>query len=303
MRPVPPQRRYEGWSFRSFGDGCEAFRVMEQAGASPDVARLSDAQETSLSMATGSAGSAANRLGQAYLRMRGHEGGCVAIVGFEGEEDDLERRRLRCAALLRAGGGVGLGRGPGEAWLRGRYAGPYLRDTLLDHGVMVETLETATTWSNLGPLYAAVSGALRDTLAQRGTPPLVMCHVSHLYRSGASLYFSFLARQEQETPLEQWRAAKTAASDAIVAARRNDHPPPRGGPRPRALDASRGRRPGARGDPGRKGAPGPRGDHEPGEAAAGVAARPPKRASRSTAAPATAGSWPAASCAARPFRA
>ena len=82
---------------------------------------------------------------------------------------------------------------------------------------MVETLETATTWSNLGPLYAAVSGALRDTLAQRGTPPLVMCHVSHLYRSGASLYFSFLARQEQETPLEQWRAAKTAASDAIVA--------------------------------------------------------------------------------------
>ena len=216
VRPVPGQRRYEGWSFRSFEEGCEAFRVMEQAGASPDVARLSDPQETSLSLATGPSGGAANRFGKAYLRMRGHEGGCVAIVGFEGEEDDLERRRLRCAALLRAGGGVGLGRGPGEAWLRGRYAGPYLRDTLLDHGVMVETLETATTWSNLGPLYAAVSGALRDTLAGRGTPPLVMCHVSHLYRSGASLYFSFLARQEQEAPLEQWRAAKAAASDAIV---------------------------------------------------------------------------------------
>jgi alkyldihydroxyacetonephosphate synthase len=49
-----------------------------------------------------------------------------------------------------------------------------------------------------------------------------MCHVSHLYRSGASLYFSFLARQEGEgearPALEQWRAAKTAASEAIVAA-------------------------------------------------------------------------------------
>ena len=44
-----------------------------------------------------------------------------------------------------------------------------------------------------------------------------MCHVSHLYRSGASLYFTFLARQEREAPLEQWRAAKWAASDAIVA--------------------------------------------------------------------------------------
>ena len=44
-----------------------------------------------------------------------------------------------------------------------------------------------------------------------------MCHVSHLYRSGASLYFTFLARQEPDDPIEQWRAAKTAACDAIVA--------------------------------------------------------------------------------------
>ncbi|HYN49716.1 MAG TPA: FAD-linked oxidase C-terminal domain-containing protein, partial [Thermoleophilaceae bacterium] len=46
---------------------------------------------------------------------------------------------------------------------------------------------------------------------------LVMCHVSHLYRSGASLYFSFFARQESDAPLEQWRAVKTAASEAIIA--------------------------------------------------------------------------------------
>jgi alkyldihydroxyacetonephosphate synthase len=44
-----------------------------------------------------------------------------------------------------------------------------------------------------------------------------MCHVSHLYRSVASLYYIFLARQESEAPLDQWRAAKSAACDAIVA--------------------------------------------------------------------------------------
>jgi alkyldihydroxyacetonephosphate synthase len=43
-----------------------------------------------------------------------------------------------------------------------------------------------------------------------------MCHVSHLYRSGASLYFTFIAAQEQGAELDQWRAAKTAACDAIV---------------------------------------------------------------------------------------
>jgi alkyldihydroxyacetonephosphate synthase len=217
VRALPDERHYEGWSFRSFAEGCEALRVMEQADASPDVIRLSDEHETRLSLALASSGSATERAGRAYLRMRGHEGGCIAIAGFEGEEDDVERRRLHSGALLRAGGGLRLGRRPGEAWLRGRYAGPYLRDALLDYGAFVETLETATSWSNLPTLYAAVGDALRRSLSARGTPPLVMCHVSHLYRSGASLYYTFLARQQPEAAIEQWRAAKAAASDAIVA--------------------------------------------------------------------------------------
>jgi alkyldihydroxyacetonephosphate synthase len=218
LRPLPAQRRYEGWSFRSFAEGCEAFRVMEQADASPDVARLSDEDETHLSVALASGRGSADRVGRTYLRMRGHERGCLAIVGFEGEPDEVERRRRRATGLLRTGGGLSLGRRPGELWQRSRYGGPYLRDELLDRGVMVETLETATSWTNLGGLHTAVGDALRGALAERGTPALVMCHVSHLYRSGASLYFTFLARQEREQPLEQWRAAKSAASEAIVEA-------------------------------------------------------------------------------------
>jgi alkyldihydroxyacetonephosphate synthase len=218
VRPVPAERRYEGWSFRTFGEGLEAFRVMEQAGASPDVARLSDREETRLSMAMAGEGGLAGRLGRSYLRARGHENGVLAILGFEGEADDLERRRLRTAALLRAGGGISLGRAPGNAWLRTRYAAPYLRDELLDRGIMAETLETATSWSKLEDVHGAVAAALRDSLAEGGTRPLVMCHVSHLYPSGASLYFTFLARQQHDDPLGQWRAAKTAASEAIVAA-------------------------------------------------------------------------------------
>jgi alkyldihydroxyacetonephosphate synthase len=216
VRPAPAARRYEGWSFASFAEGCAAFRVMEQAEASADVTRLSDEAETGLSVAMTSTGSRAERLGRRYLRLRGHESGCIAILGFEGDEEDVERRRRHTAALLRAGGGVFLGPRPGEAWSRGRYAGPYLRDELLDRGVLLETLETATSWANLESLHGAVGAALGKTLGERGTPPLVMCHVSHLYPSGASLYFTFLARQEEDA-LAQWRAAKVAASEAIVA--------------------------------------------------------------------------------------
>jgi alkyldihydroxyacetonephosphate synthase len=217
VRPVPALRRYEGWSFRSFAEGMEAFRVMEQADASPDVARLSDEDETRLTLALASRGGRTERLGKAYLRARGHEGGCLAIVGFEGEPDTVGRRRALTAQLLRAGGAIALGQAPGRAWYRGRYAAPYLRDELLSHGVMAETLESAAHWSVLPALYRAVGDALRGALAERGTPPLVMCHVSHLYRSGASLYYTFIARQEEGAELEQWLAAKKAASDAIVA--------------------------------------------------------------------------------------
>jgi alkyldihydroxyacetonephosphate synthase len=217
VRPLPETRRYEGWSFRSFAEGAEAFRRLEQAHSSPDVARLSDEEETRLAMALASSGSAFERVGRAYLRARGHEGGCLVIAGYEGSADEIERRARVAGGVLRGCGGLALGSRPGEAWLRGRYGGPYLRDELLDRGLMVETLETAATWTDLQRVHEAVADALRSALAARGTPALVGCHVSHLYPGGASLYFTWMARRELGAELEQWRAAKAAATDAIVA--------------------------------------------------------------------------------------
>ena len=214
VRPRPAVKRYEGWMFASFGEGAEALRVLEQHEASPDVARLSDEEETRLSMALAGTGGAKGALAGAYLRARGVAGGCIAICGWEGASEDVARRRFRTTQLLRRAGAVPLGRSAGEAWARGRYHGPYLRDHLLDRGVFVETLETAAPWSALFGLYRAVGAALRGALAE----PLVMCHVSHLYPSGASLYFTFLARADVGRELDQWRAAKSAATAAIVAA-------------------------------------------------------------------------------------
>jgi alkyldihydroxyacetonephosphate synthase len=113
-------------------------------------------------------------------------------------------------------GATPLGPDPGAAWARGRYDAPYLRDTLLDHGVLAETLETATTWTGLHALHDAVGAALRGALEPRGTPPVVLCHVSHLYPVGASLYFTVVARQQEGEEAAQWHVAKAAACAAIV---------------------------------------------------------------------------------------
>ena len=120
--------------------------------------------------------------------------------------------------MLRSGGAAALGGAPGRAWERGRYEGPYLRDELLDLGYLVETLETAHTWSRLGHLYEEVRAAIGAALAGQGTPGIVICHLSHAYRDGASLYFTFLARRRPGAEIEQWRVVKAAACEAIVEA-------------------------------------------------------------------------------------
>ena len=45
----------------------------------------------------------------------------------------------------------------------------------------------------------------------------VGCHISHLYPTGASLYFTVLGRQSDD-PVAQWLGFKDAASRAILAA-------------------------------------------------------------------------------------
>ena len=214
LRPVAAAQRYEGWLLRSFDAGCEALRTLAQAEVAPDVARLSDEDETRTALAFAGETGLAQRAGGAALKAVRFGAGCLLVAGWEGEPADIARRRAPAARLLRTAGALPLGRRPGQAWRAARFAGPHLRDGLLDRGVLVETLETATTWSGLSGLHGAVRAALASRLA--ATPPIVGCHVSHVYPDGASLYFTVLARQDPTDPVGQWRAAKRAATDAIV---------------------------------------------------------------------------------------
>ncbi len=218
VRPAPRERIYEGVFLQDFAAGVEALRALAQEHALPEVARLSDAQETRMSLALAGSGGVKGRLGRLYLGARGYrESGCLAILGFEGAGRELAERRERALELMRAHGGLGVGRSPGEAWRKARFSAPYLRDDLLSQGVMVETLETATQWSNVRTLHDGVGRAIAEALNRRGTPGLVMCHVSHLYETGASLYFTFIAAQQPGDEIGQWRAVKDAASAAISA--------------------------------------------------------------------------------------
>lgn len=208
VRPAPTTRVYETWRLDSFTAGTAALRDLAQAGLSPTVLRLSDENETAVNLAK------PDEVGAG-----GDAGGCLMVTGYEGTAEQVRARRDAVTARLEELGARCLGEQGGVAWERGRFHGPYLRDALLDVGVLVETLETATFWSNLPRLYDAVRAALTAALSgpDGAGAPLVLCHVSHVYETGASLYFTVAAAQQGDG-LEQWARAKAAASDAMLAA-------------------------------------------------------------------------------------
>ncbi len=204
VHPLPVATRYEAWSFPNFATGADALRAVVQTGTGPTVIRLSDEAETGVNLAT------TESIGEEQIT-----GGCLAITVFEGSQAHVESRHAETRAVLQAAGGTSLGEAPARAWEHGRFNAPYLRDALLSAGALCETLETATNWSNVPALKAAVTEALTTSLAESGTPALVLCHISHVYPTGASLYFTVVAGQ-RGNPIEHWRKAKTAASDAMV---------------------------------------------------------------------------------------
>jgi alkyldihydroxyacetonephosphate synthase len=218
VRPQPRVRRYEAWIAESFEAAAEIVRALAQGPGLPDVIRVSDEEETEVSLALSGPRGLTGRAFGGYLGLRRRRGGCLIVVGLEGDEESVARRRALAVRALRRGDAAYLGQGAGRSWEHGRFQGPYLRDTLMGMGAMVETLETSHTWTRLGELHAAVGAAIRDSLAGQGTPGLAFCHLSHAYADGASLYFTFISRARRGAEIEQWATVKRAACEAIVAA-------------------------------------------------------------------------------------
>ncbi|MFD7901307.1 FAD-binding oxidoreductase [Kitasatospora sp. NPDC059747] len=202
VHPLPAVKAYEAWSFPDFATGAAALRAVEQQGTGPTVIRLSDEAETMVNLAM------TEQIGGSPA-----VSGCLAVTVFEGTAEQVAARHRLTREVLLAAGGTSLGEAPARAWEHGRFNAPYLRDSLLGAGALCETLETATNWSRLPRLRSAVTEAL--TTALPGA--LVLCHISHVYPTGASLYFTVVAALGED-PLTRWGAAKHAACDAIVAA-------------------------------------------------------------------------------------
>lgn len=209
---VPEVKDYRGYLFASFEAGVAATRDMMQSGVATAMIRLSDLSETFFYNALDTGGVGADS--PAVF--------CVMIVGLEGGRSEVDHALERSRAIIKQHGGLHMGETLGASWYEKRFLTPYLRDPMMDRGLGVDTLETATRWSNIVPLHGMVTKAIEDALAANaafanGACGIVMAHISHCYRDGASLYFTFAFPRVLDREVEQWLAVKQAASDTISA--------------------------------------------------------------------------------------
>lgn len=224
VREKPPPLTVWASILPTWEEGLEAARELVQEGVPLHLLRLSNEPETEVAMTEGLSGHP--RLApllRGWLRLWGiprrGRGGCLLLLGSAGEGRWVHWAEEVSRRLVGRHGGLYLGHRPGKRWVQDRFRHPYLRDALLDCGYATDTLETAAPWSALARLSENVSRAIEGALESEGERVVSLCHVSHPYRDGASLYFTFFFRVpgDVDAAVARWATIKRAATEALVA--------------------------------------------------------------------------------------
>ena len=137
-------------------------------------------------------------------------------MGFEGEGKSIAHTRRSALRILKRHGGFSLGKSVGNTWSNDKFNIPYLRDYIMDYGCMADVAETSTVWSKVLPLYAGTVEAVKARFRQEDGTGYIGCHISHTYKTGACLYFTFAARQPKGKELEHYYGYKRLLTDTIL---------------------------------------------------------------------------------------
>jgi len=197
--------------FRSFEAAVEAMRrIIQSECGKPHLFRISDPDETDIAFRTsGFDGTTADRL----LQILGFKPGsrCLMFVTVEGERDYARFVLKKIRKKARAGKAMYIGTSPVRKWLEQRYSSAYMRDPLMDLGIMTDTLETAVTWENLLKVWRAA----HDYVSGR-PKAFIMIHISHVYENGANLYFTFLSPMEKGNERKDFQAFHRGLVETIL---------------------------------------------------------------------------------------
>ena len=218
VRDVPASEDGAVVLFPSWESGVSACRDLLQSQVPLEVLRLSDVTETEFGRAILELSPIVRRASRWLLGRPRWRSASSLLLGWAGDARQVRQARGAALALCRRHDGLSVGRSGWRRWRHERFRHPYLRDALLDHGWGVDTLETATPWRALPSLHVEVGKALEEAAQGLGVRVATLCHLSHAYRDGASLYFTFFWPMAAGRELDQWAELKAAATEALLQA-------------------------------------------------------------------------------------
>lgn len=222
IRALPEIEEFRAVFFPDFESGQAAVREMMQARLPLSMLRLSTSVETETTLAMAGHEKLIAWL-KRLLALRGiGEERCMLILGITGSRASVQFGREEALAMARRHKGVHAGTLFGKEWRKNRFRSPYLRNSLWEAGYALDTLETATQWSNISHMVQVIEQALRSGLEDIGERVLAFSHLSHTYPWGSNVYTTYLyripANGDPDETLRRWQVLKSAASRSIVAA-------------------------------------------------------------------------------------
>lgn len=218
VTPLPEQEDFYVLFFPDWDKARHAAKALVQSKVQLSMLRLSNPVETETQLAlAGHPGQIAWL--ERFLKWRGAgTGKCMMTLGVTGHAEQCRSAYRLMRSITRPYGGVNTGRYLGKKWAEKRFMMPYLREALWKLGYAVDTLETATDWSNVDALMQAIENNLREGLRDENEAVHVFTHLSHFYAQGSSIYTTYVFRvgDSYEHTLKRWQSLKHSTSDLIV---------------------------------------------------------------------------------------
>ncbi|MGP5202392.1 FAD-binding oxidoreductase [Psychrobacter aquimaris] len=220
VQPQPEEELFKVAFLPNWEAGKAVLRQAVQSNIHLSMLRLSNAVETDAHLHLGTTPSQFLAI-STYLKARGLSSNKVMVTyGVSGDKAQNKLALKQFKQLLKQQGCV-MGKLTdimGNIWAHGRFKFPYLRGTLWEKGIMVDTFETATNWHNIDEQMAQMQAGVQTALSDEGEAVMAFTHISHVYKQGASLYttYFFRAAQDHASTLSRWQKIKHAASTSLA---------------------------------------------------------------------------------------
>ena len=219
---IPEVRELQAYFFPTYEDGLKACEQIISSDAAVMMARVSDPIETQYIMANGKksgrVSSLANKAIQKIMLQKGWDLEKIAMsfIGFEGSANHVRYEKGLVGKIVKDNGGMGVGKGPGTLYDQKKYDTPYIRDFMLDRGLICDVSETTTPWKYAAEIHAKIVDRFAKAMDDLGVRGVVFCHLSHSYHSGACQYFTFAIADDSDNQEATYDAAKRVIQQSFM---------------------------------------------------------------------------------------